>query len=143
MWSLVCLEALQMSEAKQKRRAGPLTTVSGKFLVPYMWHGPNNQINAIKETLAVALLLNRTVAIPDLHTHLFTDKESQPMPFEDLFDFQQLKRGMDVVLLRQVKESWGNQLTAAALFVPRDVAMVRGVGGGRGGGGPGGARDVR
>ncbi len=45
-------------------------------------HLQNNQINAIKETLGLAMLLGRTLALPDLHSHLSSDHTMAPIKYE-------------------------------------------------------------
>ncbi len=45
----------------------------------------NNQVNTIKETLTLASLLRRTVAIPNLQQHLFSDANKDPMHFDVSF----------------------------------------------------------
>lgn len=42
----------------------------------------NNQVNAIKETMALATLLGRTLALPDLHSHLSSDHTMRPIKYE-------------------------------------------------------------
>ncbi|PNH07178.1 hypothetical protein TSOC_006413, partial [Tetrabaena socialis] len=101
------------------------------FLIPLLWNGPNNQVSAIKETLALAHLLAGgtggggaafTTVLPDLLAHEFTDDgkhPNQPMVFEELFDREALRAGgVDHVLLRELRTSggWGGNLSAVVCF---------------------------
>ncbi|KAG2497292.1 hypothetical protein HYH03_004875 [Edaphochlamys debaryana] len=104
------------------------------YLIPFMWHGPNNQINTIKETLALAKVLGRTTVLPDLQSHMFTDKSKNSMRFKDLFDLPYIKEHADVILLEELEaklggSAWDRTLDAVLYMVPpspmkRQVSLI-------------------
>nr|CAB3262505.1 uncharacterized protein LOC100180089 [Phallusia mammillata] len=47
-----------------------------KFILPVLYNGPTNQLIGLRDTVYLAILLNRTVIIPEFHKHL-TDTSGQ------------------------------------------------------------------
>ena len=45
-----------------------------KFLIPVLTYGPNNQLRGFRETIFLALKLNRTIVPPPFYKHSRTDE---------------------------------------------------------------------
>ncbi|PNW74191.1 hypothetical protein CHLRE_13g588850v5 [Chlamydomonas reinhardtii] len=121
--ALIALAALSCQIAKLEA-----AEEKQQYLIPFMWHGPNNQINEIKEALALAKILGRTIVLPDLQAHLWTDQNKEPMLFKELFDVAHVKANADAVLMAELpaalgRPEWAGEMDAALLLVPPDQRM--------------------
>ena len=47
---------------------------AGKYLLPELTYGPNNQLIGLVESVVVAIRLNRTLVLPSFHKHFQTDR---------------------------------------------------------------------
>ena len=82
-----------------------------KFIMPVLPYGPNNQLRGFRETIILAIKLNRTVVMPPFYKH-----RSDPSPGEIRLVFSKffiVKIGvMDFAfLLKTVKVTLGEKLT--------------------------------
>ena len=61
-----------------KQSQQPITPLNpSKFLMPVLPYGPNNQLRGFRETIILAIKLNRTVVMPPFYKH-----RSDPSPGE-------------------------------------------------------------
>ncbi|PNW79651.1 hypothetical protein CHLRE_08g361600v5 [Chlamydomonas reinhardtii] len=97
------------------------------FIVPVLWHGPNNQATSIKEAIALASLLpGATVVLPDLAEHKFSDSAAHRMLLDELFDLDAIsKAGVSFVQLHQLRKQWDGQLDVLLYFREEKFPAVR------------------
>ncbi|KAG2426206.1 hypothetical protein HXX76_013187 [Chlamydomonas incerta] len=111
---LVLLVSTECNGAE--REGGGDDATAPLYIVPVLWHGPNNQITTIKEAISLAYLLTSggrkrgqasrraVVAIPDLQEHKFSDGGVHFMFAAELFDLGALAAaGVEYVPLAQLR----------------------------------------
>ncbi|KAG2436023.1 hypothetical protein HYH02_011735 [Chlamydomonas schloesseri] len=100
---------------------------NGTYIVPILWHGPNNQATTIKEAIALASLLpDATVVLPDLQEHKFSDNAAHRMLVSELFDLSAIsKAGVSYVQLHQLRKAWDGQLDVLLYFRDEKFPNVR------------------
>jgi len=57
----------------------------GKYLIPVLPYGPNNQLRGFRETMILAIKLNRTVVMPPFYKH-----RSDPSPGEISYPWRKI-----------------------------------------------------
>ncbi|PNH01267.1 hypothetical protein TSOC_012859, partial [Tetrabaena socialis] len=93
------------------------------FIVPLLWHGPNNQITTLKEGISLALLLNVSVLLPDtLLSHKFSDGGPDlQLVTNELFDVRLLRAaGVAHSFISGAEQAGGWNRTLDALLYFRD-----------------------
>jgi hypothetical protein len=88
------------------------------FIVPILWHGPNNQVTEIKEALSLSHLVPGSITVvPNLSEHKFSDGAVNPMHSKELFNFQTLTRaGAHYILLDDLRKNWNGELDVIIFF---------------------------
>ncbi|GIL80067.1 hypothetical protein Vretifemale_9254, partial [Volvox reticuliferus] len=96
------------------------------FIVPILWHGPNNQITEIKEALALSFLLPGSVAVvPNLQEHKFSDGGVHEMFSKELFDIKFLRSSnATYILLDDLRKAWDGVLDVILFFRDEDYPRV-------------------
>jgi len=80
-----------------------------KFLTAFVSRGPNNQIYSLRETIYIAITLNRTLILPPFFKHDRGDPTSNGsntaiVDFEQRIDVEKLRQLIPVVLTNEAKE---------------------------------------
>ncbi|GLI71237.1 hypothetical protein VaNZ11_016358 [Volvox africanus] len=96
------------------------------FIVPILWHGPNNQITEIKEALSLSFLLPGSVAvIPNLQEHKFSDGGVHRMFSKELFDNKILRSSnLSYILLDDLRKTWDGVLDVILFLRDEDFPRV-------------------
>lgn len=98
------------------------------FIVPILWHGPNNQLTEIKEAISFSQLITRTVTvIPDLLEHKFSDGGVNWMRSNELFDLPSLEKSkIKYILLDNLLKDWDGALDAVLFFRNEEFPQASG-----------------
>ena len=88
---------------------------SDHFLIPVLPYGPNNQLRGFRETIILAIKLNRTVVMPPFYKH-----RSDPSPGEISFPW----RKVDENMLRKFITVASAEMMASACGGKFDVALT-------------------
>jgi len=93
-----------------------------RFLMPILYYGPNNQIHGLRESIILAIKLNRTLALPPFHKHASLVEENTP--YSDLvepthrIDERALRHLVKIVKLDELRQKCGTWFGTALLTRP-------------------------
>uniref|UniRef100_H2YAJ9 GDP-fucose protein O-fucosyltransferase 2 n=1 Tax=Ciona savignyi TaxID=51511 RepID=H2YAJ9_CIOSA len=82
-----------------------------KFILPWLYNGPNNQLMGLRQAVFVAIYLNRTLVIPVFQKH-FNDKTGgmQYIDSNHRFDVPSLQSLIPIITIDEFKRHCGNRI---------------------------------
>lgn len=96
-----------------------------KFLVPTLIWGPNNQLEGLKETIALCIKLNRTLILPKLYRHYIDPLAKDSAGYQDSVDpglrlsINKLRQLISVVFITEISKICKNN--EIAIFPARSM----------------------